>query len=60
MEIKKNTQEQKNWVKAASDYLPIIDATVTAEAKLNEFKDEGKKGGQQKDTYTLDRLKQID
>ena len=56
-EIKKNTQEQKNLVKAASDYLPIIDATVTAEAKLNEFKDEGKKGGKQKDTYTLDRLK---
>jgi hypothetical protein len=56
-EIKKNTQEQKNWVKAASDYLPIIDATVTAEAKLNEFKDEDKKGGKQKDTYTLDRLK---
>ena len=56
-EIKNNTQEQKNLVKAASDYLPIIDATVTAEAKLNEFKDEGKKGGKQKDTYTLDRLK---
>ena len=56
-EIKNNTQEQKNLVKAASDYLPIIDATVTAEAKLNEFKDEGKKGGRQKDTYTLDSLK---
>ena len=56
-EIKNNTQDQKNLVKAASDYLPIIDATVTAEAKLNEFKDEGKKGGRQKDTYTLDSLK---
>jgi hypothetical protein len=56
-EIKDNTQEQKNLVKAASDYLPIIDATVTAEAKLNEFKDEGKKGGKQKDTYVLDSLK---
>jgi len=56
-EIKNNTQEQKNLVKAASDYLPIIDATVTAEAKLNQFKDEGKKGGKQKDTYVLDSLK---
>ena len=56
-EIKNNTEEQKGLVKAASDYLPIIDATVTAEAKLNQFKDQGKKGGKQKDTYTLDRLK---
>jgi len=56
-EIKNNTQEQKNLAKAASDYLPIIDATVTAEAKLNQFKDEGKKGGKQKDTYVLDSLK---
>jgi len=56
-EIKNNTAEQKGLVKAASDYLPIIDATVTAEAKLNQFKDEGKKGGKQKDTYTLDKLK---
>lgn len=56
-EIKNNTAEQKGLVKAASDYLPIIDATVTAESKLNQFKDEGKKGGKQKDTYTLDSLK---
>ena len=56
-EIKNNTEEQKGLVKAASDYLPIIDATVTAEAKLNQFKDQGKKGGRQKDTYTLDSLK---
>ena len=56
-EIKNNTEEQKGLVKAASEYLPIIDATVTAEAKLNQFKDQGKKGGKQKDTYTLDRLK---
>jgi hypothetical protein len=56
-EIKDNTQEQKNLVKAASDYLPIIDATVTAETKLNQFKDDGKKGGKQKDTYVLDSLK---
>jgi hypothetical protein len=35
--IKDNTQEQKNLSKAAADYLPIIDANVTAEKKIKRL-----------------------
>ena len=43
--IKDNTQEQKNLSKAAADYLPIIDANVTAEKKLRDYTQKPKSGG---------------
>jgi len=43
--IKDNTQEQKNLSKAAADYLPIIDANVTAEKRLRDYTQKPKSGG---------------
>ena len=43
--IKDNTEEQKNLSKAAADYLPIIDANVTAEKKLRDYTKKPKSGG---------------
>ena len=56
--IKDNTNEQKAWNDKAKDYVPIIDANINAEAKLDKFKAKPSKTKTTKaDTSLLNSLK---
>jgi hypothetical protein len=37
-EIRNNTEEQKNWAKAAADYIPIVDGNINSLSKLEGYK----------------------